>query len=143
MAEMKKYRAGHMIMGRLEHGADLLEEITEICRKEDIQMGRVEAIGAVSGARLGFYNQDTHEYEFFTIDQPLEILSLAGNVSIKDGESMVHAHVVLGDKEGKAFGGHLAVGTTVFACECIIEILEGPTLERAIDGKTKLPLWNM
>ncbi len=143
MAEMKKYKAGRMIMGRLEHGADLLEEITEICRKEDIRMGRVEAIGAVSVARIGFYNQDTHEYQFFTIDQPLEILSLAGNVSIKDGESMVHAHVVLGDKEGKAFGGHLAAGTIVFACECIVEILEGPTLERGLDEKTGLPLWNI
>lgn len=143
MAKMEKYSPGRVVMGRLDHGADLLEEITEICRKEGIRMGRVEAIGAVSGARLGFYDQKTREYQFFTIDQPLEILKLAGNISIKDGDPMVHAHVVLGDKDGKAFGGHLAPGTTVFACECIIGVLEGPVLERKSDRETGLPLWGM
>lgn len=143
MAKMEKYGTGTVVMGRLDHGADLLEEITEICRKEGIRMGRVAAIGAVSGARLGFYNQETREYRFFSIDQPLEILNLAGNISIKDGEPMVHAHVVLGDKDGKAFGGHLAPGTTVFACECIIGVLEGPVLERKLDSETGLPLWDM
>ncbi|MFO8111195.1 MAG: DNA-binding protein [Desulfosalsimonadaceae bacterium] len=143
MAKMEKYGTGPVVMGRLDHGADLLEEITEICRKEGIRMGRVAAIGAVSGARLGFYNQETREYRFFSIDQPLEILNLAGNISIKDGEPMVHAHVVLGDKDGKAFGGHLAPGTTVFACECIIGVLEGPVLERKLDSETGLPLWDM
>ena len=104
-------------------------------------MGRVEAIGAVSRARLGFYNQETREYQFFSIEQPLEILKLAGNISIKDGEPMVHAHVVLGDKDGKSFGGHLAPGTTVFACECMIGVFEGTVLERKSDGETGLPLW--
>ncbi len=143
MATMKKYTPRRILMGRLDHGADLLEEITQICSNENIQMGRVEAIGAVSGARLGFYNQQAREYQFYVSEEPLEILSLSGNISIKDGNVMVHAHVILSDENGDAFGGHLATGTTIFACECLIEVFDGPVLERLPDEKTGLPLWNI
>lgn len=143
MAVMKNYETGRVLMGRLSHGADLLAEITGICRGEGIRMGRVEAIGAVTGARLGFYNQKERRYEYFTTDEPLEIVKLAGNISEKDGEPMVHAHVVLADDNGDAFGGHLAEGTIVFACECIIEVFDGPTLKRGQDEETGLPLWDI
>lgn len=130
-------------MGRLAHGADLLEEITSACTAQNIRLGRLEAIGAVQRARLGYYDQKTREYRFFTIDRPLEITALTGNVSAKEGEPMVHAHVTLADEAGNAFGGHLAPGTIVFACEVIIEPFEGEMLERTFDEETGLPLWQM
>jgi uncharacterized protein len=140
---MKDFTGRRILMGRLDHGADLLEEITKLCRTEKIRMGRVEAIGAVSGARLGFYNQTTRAYQFFVLEEAMEILSLSGNISHKDGDVMVHAHVVLSDEKGRAFGGHLAPGTTIFACECLVEVLDGPVLERSFDEPTGLPLWRM
>ncbi len=143
MAVMKSYKPTGVLMGRLAHGSDLLEEITGICRDNSIRMGRVEAIGAVSGARIGYYNQGVSEYEYVTAEQPLEIVAMKGNISVKDGEPMVHAHVVLSDENGDAFGGHLAAGTIVFACECLIEVLDGPVLERKPDDETGLPLWDM
>lgn len=143
MAVMESYKPAGILMGRLAHGADLLEEITGICRDNNIRMGRVEAIGAVSGARLGYYNQEVREYEYFTAEQPLEIVAMKGNISLKDGEPMVHAHVVLSDENGDAFGGHLAAGTIIFACECVIEVFDGAVLERKPDDQTGLPLWEM
>jgi len=143
MAVMKKVTPAKVFMGKLTYGADLLEELTEVCRRENVQLGRVEALGAVSRARLGFYNQQTREYQFFELDQPLEITKLVGNVSLKDGKPMVHAHVTLADEAGKAFGGHLAPGTIVFACEFILQAFEGPTFERGFDEQTGLPLWTM
>ena len=142
MAAMENYTPRRILMGRLDHGADLLGEITKICISENIQMGRVEAIGAVSSARLGFYNQKAKKYQFFTLEEPLEILSLSGNISKKEGKAMVHAHVILSDEKGDAFGGHLAEGTTIFACECLIEVFDGPVRERTLDEKTGLPLWH-
>ncbi|MFC1889781.1 PPC domain-containing DNA-binding protein, partial [Thermodesulfobacteriota bacterium] len=139
----RKVEAKETTMGKLRHGADLLEEITGICKDRGIRLGRVEAIGAVSRACVGYYNQETREYEFHTLDEPLEIVSLKGNISIKDGEPMVHAHVTLADRAGKAFGGHLAAGTIVFACEWVIEAFEGPAFERGYDEETGLPLWTM
>jgi predicted DNA-binding protein with PD1-like motif len=143
MALFKKVESKELFMGRLDHGVDLLEEITDICQKNNIQLGRVEAIGAVQKARLAFYDQQTFEYQFFTIDKPLEIVKLMGNISLKDGNPFVHAHIALADKNGAVYGGHLASGTIIFACEIIIESMVGASFERKYDEETHLPLWAM
>ena len=63
-------------------------------------------------------------------------------ISLRDGEPVVHAHITLSDQQTRAFGGHLAPGTIVFACEFIIHIFEGAKMERGFDEQTGLPLWN-
>jgi len=141
MINMRRVESGNILMGRLEHGSDLLESLNAICLQENIHLGRIEALGAVQKARIGFYNQQTREYQFSELDQPLEILKLTGNVSLRDGAPMVHAHITLADQEGKAHGGHLADGTIVFACEFILQVLHGPQFERGFDQETGLPLW--
>ena len=143
MAVWRSVRPGEMVMGKGAFGGDLLEEITGVCRAAGVTLGRVEALGAVQKARVGYYNQNTRKYEFLEFDRHMEIASLVGNVSLKDGEPMVHAHVTLSDDEGSAFGGHLAPGTVIFACEFIIQQLEGQTLERGFDEETGLPLWTL
>ncbi len=129
------------LIGRLGHGTDLLDELTKLCSENGIAFGRVEAIGAVQKARIGFYNQSKREYEFITLDEPLEVLSLAGNVSLRNGKPMIHAHIALGDSDAKAYGGHLAPGTVVFACEYVIQRIKGDAYERGFDEETGLPLW--
>jgi predicted DNA-binding protein with PD1-like motif len=141
MASMIKVKTRDLFMGRLDNGTDLLEELTGICRKENVRLGRIEALGAVEKARLGYYDQQTHEYRFITLDKHLEITKLVGNVSMKDGNPFVHAHITLADKEGNACGGHLAPGTVVFACEFVLEAFDGPILERDFDEATGLALW--
>lgn len=143
MAGMKSVKPGKMYMGRLRHGADLLEELTRICLDEQIHCGRVEAIGAVQRARIGYYDQQKREYGFVDFEEELEITALIGNVSIKDEKPMVHAHVTLADEQGKAYGGHLAPGTIIFACEFMLQAFDEPTLDRVFDKQTGLPLWKM
>jgi uncharacterized protein len=143
MGILKEVKKTSIFMGKLRNGADLLDELTEICRPRNIRLGRIEAIGAVRKACIGFYDQEKREYEYITIDQPMEITNLTGNISIKDGSPFVHAHITLADSSGRAFGGHLARGTIVFACECSIEVLEGPAFERGFDEDTGLSLWDI
>ena len=143
MATIREVNPVKMFMGKLAHGADLLEEITKICIDQNICLGRIEALGAVKQARLGYYNQKDQEYHFFDLNQTLEITNLIGNISTKDGAPVVHAHVTLSDKDGHAYGGHLAPGTIVFACEVTIQILDGPKFERGFDQETGLPLWKI
>jgi len=130
-----------VLMGRLPHGSDLLRSLTGLCKEEGIRLGRVMAIGAVQAARLQYYNQSGKEYEESLIEEPLEIVSLMGNISEKDGEPFIHAHVSFANQEGQVLGGHLAEGTIVFATEFFIEVYEGPALKRRFDGVTGLSLW--
>jgi len=141
MAIIREVKSIGRLMGRLTHGADLLEELTGICIEKGIRLGRVEALGAVQKACIGYYDQNEREYMFNDLNEPLEILKVTGNVSIKDGAPVIHAHITLADSQGRAFGGHLAPGTIVFACEYIIEILDGEDLVRSFDQETDLPLW--
>lgn len=143
MSGMAKVGEKAVYMGRLPHGADLLEELTKICTDRGIECGRLEAIGAVQKACIGYYDQKQQGYKFNTLDAPMEILKLAGNVSLKEGAPMVHAHITLADDRGRAFGGHLSPGTIIFACECMVEAFDAPAFRRVYDEETGLALWNM
>lgn len=139
-----KRNTGRRLMGRLEKGEDLLQALARICRDEKITLARLEAIGAVTGALVGYYDQEKREYRYTSFPGGREIVSLTGNVSLLDGEPMVHAHIALADREGRVVGGHLGEGTVVFACEYLIEELETPDgagLERSFDEATGLKLW--
>ncbi len=138
---LKNIKPSKTFIGKLSHGMDLLEELTALCIKENITLGRIEGIGAVQKARVGYYNQAEREYQFIEFNSHLEITNLEGNVSIKDNKPFVHAHVTLADEKGNAFGGHLAQGTVIFACEIILHAFEGLELTRSYDDVTGLPLW--
>ena len=117
--------------------------LTAICQEMGITLGEVKAIGAVSRARVGYYHQDTRQYEWLDLNRHLEILALEGNISLNDGKPFVHAHVMLGDGEGRAYGGHLAEGTMVFAAEFVIQELKAERyLNRQMDEETGLFLWS-
>lgn len=141
MTEFKPVKPGQILMGKLGYGCDLLDELTKLITELGVGLGRIEAIGAVQKARIGFYNQESRIYEFSSFDQPMEITKLVGNISLKDGNPFVHAHITLSDSSGKAFGGHLASGTTVFACEFILQAFDGPAFNRSLDEETGLALW--
>ena len=128
-------------MGQLPHGADLLQGLTELVQKENIRLGRIQAIGATIHAVVAYYDQNTKKYNPLEFSGGMEILSLNGNISIRDGKPFVHVHILLGDAEGHVFGGHLLSGTKLFACEVFIDEFEGEILERSNDEKTGLFLW--
>ncbi|MCX7804960.1 MAG: DNA-binding protein [Planctomycetota bacterium] len=137
-------RTGRVVVGRLARGEDLLEGLARVAAENGIRNGWVEAIGAVSRARFGYYDQSAKKYGYIERNEPLELLALTGNVSEKadaPGRPFIHAHVTLADERGNAFGGHLAEGTMVFAAEFRISEITDVTLSRNPDSETGLSLW--
>ena len=137
-----EYDASKELIVRLKHDADVVQSITELAKNKGIEAGSFTAIGALKRAKLGYYDQKNHEYREIKIDSPHEMASCVGNVSLKDGEPFIHAHVVLADEMGNTKAGHLLEGI-VFAAEVHLRQLEGPKLERKYDELTGLSLWNM
>ena len=135
-------KPGRIVMGRLKKGEDLLGALQQICSDQEIRLGDIRALGAVKTARIGYYDQDSREYLFVDLAKDMELLALIGNVSIRDGKPFVHAHVTFANSHGEAFGGHLAEGTEVFACEfTITEHFSDTAFDRAYDEETGLFLW--
>jgi hypothetical protein len=136
------YTFGKIFIARLEHGSELLKSITDFAKEKKIAAGVFSIIGAVKRARIGYYDQKNHEYITASLDEPLEIVSCIGNLSLKGGEPFAHVHVVFADSRGQTKAGHL-IDATVFAAELHLQELIGPELVREHDDVTGLALWKL
>jgi uncharacterized protein len=52
--------------------------------------------------------------------EQVELLSLIGDVALKDGEPQVHAHAAVGKRDGTAHGGHLLQARVRPTCELVL-----------------------
>jgi predicted DNA-binding protein with PD1-like motif len=130
-----------VILGRLDKGQDILQGLTEFCIREGVTAGSIQGLGAVQRGAVGFCDQQSAAYRELRLDQEMEIASLVGNISVKEGETFLHCHIILADRNGRCLGGHLMQGNVAFACEFAIIVLEGPAPERIHDQATGLMLW--
>jgi predicted DNA-binding protein with PD1-like motif len=121
------------------HGESVMEPLLGFLRVRSIGAARLTAIGALESVTLGYFDWDSKEYEQRVIEEQTELLSLTGDVALQDGEPQVHAHVVVGRRDGTAWGGHLMDAVVRPTLELIIE--DAPVhLRKRIDAETGLAL---
>lgn len=134
---------GKIIFSRITTDEDLVEAIKERVEKSGVKAGMVIAIGSLKSATLGYYKEG--EYKYIRLDGPLEIASCIGNVAVDEkGDIVIHAHVVVTNENGEAFGGHLMKESPVGAT-AELTIIEGVgiNLKRTLDPATKLKLLSL
>ncbi len=136
-----QYKYKRTFIGAIAKDFDLYESLTKIVIEEDIRVGKITALGAVTEAVIGYYDQNLLEYKNIELKAGYEILNCTGNISMRDNKPFVHAHLTLGDKDGNSFGGHLMPGTKVWACEVFIDEYSGEDLIREKNEETNLFLW--
>jgi uncharacterized protein len=91
-----------------ETGDEIASVLQQFAREEGLPGSSFKAIGALSYAKLGWLNWKTKKYDpACVLDEQVELLSLIGDIALRDGEPQVHAHVVVGRSDGTAHGGHL------------------------------------
>ena len=132
---------GAVHLFRLPAGADLYEGISAYVSERRIEKASLTFLGALRRASLRYFDQEAKVYRDFILDRHLEILSGVGNISLFEGKPFLHAHAALGDEEGRAFGGHVNVGTEVFVTEVTLWELTGEAPERTLDETCGLALW--
>ncbi len=135
---MKEGKSVRVIVERFRQGEDILERLGELARQNHANAGTFVGIGAVEKASVGFFRGDG-QYSTVSLEGPLEVLSCVGNVALKEGIPIIHAHISLADREGRAYGGHLMLGCTVDATfEVSLYIYDEVQLIRKLDSATKL-----
>jgi uncharacterized protein len=112
----------------LKAGSKVPDDIIAIASRERIATAKVEAIGGVKKLRLGYYNHLKKRYEEHDYGEFLEVTSLLGNITLKDGKPFLHAHGNFGRRDRSVIGGHV-VSATVFP---IMEVVLIPTKNRAL-----------
>lgn len=134
-------RPGRTLVGRLETGSDLVEEIERVCAEQDIRAAWVSVVGAVQKAAFAYYDQEALRYVDVGSDTHRELSGFVGNVSIKEGRPFLHAHATFSDRSGATVGGHLLPGCPVWVAEVTLREMTGVELERTPDEITGLALW--
>ena len=116
---------GQTVVLRLEKGEEVIEAITELCKKEDIKLGSISGLGAANYVTVGLFKIDEKKYYSNTFEEDFEITNLTGNISRMNGEVYLHIHGTFANIQGICIGGHLNKAIISATSEIIINIING------------------
>jgi hypothetical protein len=123
----------------LDAGDEVVAELTAFATANKIIAASLTGIGGFSEVTLGYFNLERKDYDPVPVPEQVELMSLAGNIAITEGKPRLHAHVVVGKRDGTAHGGHLLEARVLPTVEIVL--IEAPRLlERALDPRFNLPL---
>jgi uncharacterized protein len=113
--------------------------LLEFATRQHLKGSHFTGVGAFKALSFGFFEREQKDYRKIEINEQVEVMSLTGTVTTTDSGPKVHAHVVIGKRDGTAHGGHLLQGHVWPTLELILT--EFPAeLHRVIDDETRLPL---
>ena len=135
---MEYKRVGNTIVLRAQRGEEIISLLTMLISEENITCGRVSGIGATDKITIGLYNVNTQEYHKDTIEEEMEILSLSGNLTRKDGNPYVHVHGSFATLD-RVYGGHVNEVWISATAEIIIDVID-LVVDRKTDKETGLNL---
>ncbi len=126
----------------LDIGDGIISSLKKFASSVGLRGAIFEGIGALNHAEIGYFDFLSKTYIRKTIDEQREILSLQGNIGIgPGGETIIHAHIILGDSEMNCVGGHLFEGVVSVTAEIYVR----PVLDiiRSPNSITGLNLWDI
>ncbi len=135
---MRFEREGQLFVLRFEDGEVFPDQLLSFLQAQSIRAGSFSGLGAFSRSLIAFFDIEAREYRDIELDEQLEVLALVGNISVYDEAPLVHAHVMLGRRDGTALGGHLRRGTVRPTLEIFLHVVSRP-LQRTLDSKYGLP----
>jgi uncharacterized protein len=121
-------------------GDELANGLSQFAEEQKLSAASFKAVGALRSVRLGWFSWETKKYEpSVTLDEQVELLSLIGDIALYQGKPVVHAHAVIGRKDGTAHGGHLLEAHIRPTCEVVLT--ESPAhLQKYFDPESGLVL---
>jgi hypothetical protein len=122
-----------------QQGDAVMATLERYAAEQKLHAARFTAIGAFERATLGYFAWERKDYERIPVDEQVEVLSLVGDVALADGKPKLHAHAVLGRRDGSTVGGHLLEATVRPTLEVLL--IESPGhLRRVHDPESGLAL---
>lgn len=125
---------------RIDKGEEIIEKLLEVCKKENIKLANVNALGAVGEFEVGLFKTEEKKYYSNIHKGDYEIVSLTGSITTKNGELYHHIHMSAGDFENKVYGGHLNYAKVSATCEMFIHVIDG-IVEREFNEEIGLNLF--
>jgi len=122
-----------------DKGDEVVSTLQKFAAEHNLTASRFSAIGALQGAVLGYFDWDRKDYDRIPVQEQVEVLSLNGDIALDKGQPKVHAHAVLGRRDGSCVGGHLLEGRVRPTLEVLL--IESPSyLNKTCDPESGLAL---
>lgn len=125
----------------LATGDEAVRALSAFAADQHLGTTQFTAIGAFSRVVVAYFDWETKKYRNTSINQQVEVLSLAGDITLENGAPKVHAHVVVSKADATAHGGHLVEGHVRPTLEIILTETRAH-LRRRFDPDTGLALLN-
>ena len=120
-------------------GDEVTKELLAFARTHSLEAASFTGIGAFQSVTLGYFEIEKRDYKRIPVNDQVEVVSLVGNIACGDDGPKLHAHVVIGTRDGAALGGHLMEARVRPTLEIVL--VETPAhLRRRSDPATGLAL---
>jgi len=136
-----KYRkVGEKIFVSLQTGDLINKSLMEISVKENISNAWINGIGAIDSVEVGYMDVVNKKYQKRNFNDNYKLISLIGNITIKDGVPFVHTHITFSDTEYKVFGGHLFDAKITATGEIILTVADSK-IDRQFNENVGIHTW--
>lgn len=89
-------------------GDEVVSTLLAFAKDQSIKAAQVTGLGGFREVTLAFFDLEQKEYIPKKLQEQVEVMSLVGNFAQSpEGESKLHAHVVVAKRDYTAHGGHL------------------------------------
>ena len=139
---MNYVKDGDNFLISMAQGDDVIASILAVVKQEGIDSASISGIGAVKDVTLGFYNLSRKEYDQKPFSGNFELVSCLGNVSEKEGEPFVHAHVSMSGPDFNTISGHLFSAKIAVVGEFVLRPFENKVV-RKMDDDVGLAVWDL
>ena len=128
------------ILISLDPGDKINENLEKVAVLESLQSAWISGIGAISDIEIGYFEPAKKDYDHRKFEGEFELISLLGNISLKEGKHFAHTHITFSDTMYRVYGGHLFDAKITAAGEFLMTKSEIP-LQRKFNEDVGLALW--
>lgn len=105
---MKTFESGNTVLVVLEIGEDINAALETLAAQYNNRFATISGIGACDYVELNFYDVHNKKYDMKVLDEDVELISLMGNLTLKEGKPFAHIHGTFGDSNYQTWSGHVS-----------------------------------
>jgi predicted DNA-binding protein with PD1-like motif len=120
-------------------GDEAFSGLVEFAEKYHVTSAHFTAIGALSGATLGWFDPERKMYKKIPIVGQHEVIGMSGDIALYQGKPVVHTHMVVGSPDGTTHAGHVLAAYVSPTLEVIVTV-DPVTMQKRFDPATDLTL---
>ncbi|MGD0178706.1 MAG: PPC domain-containing DNA-binding protein [Terriglobales bacterium] len=120
-------------------GDEAFSGLLEFAEKYQVTSAHFTAIGALSGATVGWFDPQRKMYKKIPIVGQHEVIGMSGDIALYQGKPVVHTHMVVGSSDGTMRGGHVLDAYVSPTLEVMVTV-DPIAMQKRFDPATDLTL---